>query len=70
MAYRAPARFVPPITGSVDQRLSLLTDAISKKADQTLMPVYSAVQLIASDGSTWALTVGTDGTLQTAVVPR
>jgi hypothetical protein len=32
--------------------------------------VYSAVQLIAEDGSVWALTVTPAGTLAVAVVPR
>jgi hypothetical protein len=70
MAYRPPAPFVAPTTGTIDQRLARFADAINRKADQTLMPVYSAVRLIAPDGSVWALTISDAGALEIAVVPR
>jgi hypothetical protein len=70
MAYRAPAPFSSPISGSVEQRLHLIIDALNKKADQTLQPVYNAVQLVAEDGSVWLLSVTPAGALAVAPVPR
>jgi hypothetical protein len=69
MAY-APAPTIPPFSGTPDQRLALLADAISRKADNTSIPTYSAVMLIAPDGSTWRLSVDATGALSTAAVPR
>jgi hypothetical protein len=70
MAYQPAAPFTVPQTGSVDQRLRLVAAAISKKADQTLEPVYNAVLLTAPGGSVWRMTVGDDGIVSIAVVPR
>jgi hypothetical protein len=70
MVYRAPAPFTPPLSGTVEQRLASFANALNKKADQTLQPTYSAVQLIAADGGVWLLSVDTTGTLQVAQVPR
>ena len=47
-----------------------LADAISRKADLTSIPTYSAVMLIAPDGSTWNVSVDSAGALVTAQVPR
>ena len=70
MAYRPPAPFAPPITGSVEQRLRLIADAISKKADQTLLPVYNAVVLVSPGGVAWQLSVDDSGALQVSVMQR
>lgn len=69
MAY-APAPFIAPYSGDADQRLALIADALSRKADATSIPTYSAVMLIASDGSTWRLSVDATGALSTSAVPR
>jgi hypothetical protein len=69
MAY-APAPFVAPFSGDIDQRLSMIADALSRKADTTSVPTYSAVMLIAPDGSAWRLSVDATGALSTSAVPR
>ena len=67
---RPPAPFTPPESGSLDQRLKLIADAISKKADTTLQPTYRAVQLIADDNRVWSLSIDAGGALVLALVPR
>jgi hypothetical protein len=69
MAY-APAPFVAPFSGTDDQKFAMVADALSRKADSTSVPTYSAVMLIAPDGSTWRLSVDATGALSTAAVPR
>jgi hypothetical protein len=66
----APAPFIAPFAGDLDQRLSIMAAAMSRKADMSDEPVYNAVQLIAPDGSTWKLTVSATGVLTTTAVPR
>ena len=70
MAYQPPAPLSVPQTGSVDQRLRIIASAISKKADQTLEPVYNAVLLTAPGGSVWRMTVADNGAISVVVVPR
>jgi hypothetical protein len=70
MAYAPAAPFIAPYSGDLDQRLALLADALSRKADTTSIPTYSAVMLIAPDGSAWRLSVDATGALSTAAVPR
>ena len=65
-----PAPFVAPVSGDIVQRLSQVAEAINKKADVTAEPTYSAVLLVASNGSVWRLTVDSAGALHTASVPR
>jgi hypothetical protein len=70
MAYAPPAPFIAPFSGTDDQKFAMLADAISHKADQTAEPVYSAVMLIAPNGSVWRLTVDATGAISTAAVTR
>ncbi|HEY2417531.1 MAG TPA: hypothetical protein VGH84_06400 [Steroidobacteraceae bacterium] len=71
MAIRsAPAPFIAPYDGELNQRLAIIAQAISQKADITTEPVYAAVMLIAPDGSTWRLSVATGGALSTVQVTR
>jgi hypothetical protein len=70
MAYRPPQPLVPALTGSLDQRVAQLAQAISKKADVTAEPVYSAVHLIAPGGAVWRVMISDAGALQISVVPR
>lgn len=67
---RAPAPLSVPLIGSYEQRMQILADAISRKADQTAEPVYSAVLLQAPGGATWRLTVTDGGGISLARVPR
>lgn len=70
MAIRPPAPFSPQLTGDPRDQMRQLADAISQKADVTSVPLYSAVMLMAPDGSSWRLTVDNAGALVTAQVPR
>lgn len=66
----SPAPFITPIAGDLDQRLSLIVQAINRKADIATIPTYAAIHLIAPDGSTWMLSIDSTGTLHTAQMPR
>jgi hypothetical protein len=70
MAVRPPAPFSPQLSGNINDQMRRVADAISAKADATLEPVYTAVQLIAPDGSTWRISVDTAGVLTSTLVPR
>lgn len=62
--------FTPGLGGSVAQQLAALADAISKKADTTSEPVYSAVNLISPGGTVFRVSVSNTGALQSTVVGR
>ena len=67
---QAPAPFVAPQSGDLNQRFSLVAAAINRKADQTATPSFSSVVLRAPDGSNWVVSVDVSGALVTAqVVP-
>jgi hypothetical protein len=70
MAVQPPAPFTPPLAGSLDQRVTQIAQALSKKSDATLEPVYNAVQLIAPNGAVWRVSVSNAGALVVAVVAR
>jgi hypothetical protein len=70
MAYAPVAPFTAPFSGSDDQKFAMVAEAISRKADATTQPTYSAVLLIAPNGSAWRLSVDNTGALSTAAVPR
>jgi len=57
-----------PLTGSLESRVRTLADAVSRKADSTAQPMFSAVLLQAPGGAVWKVTVDDAGALQTAVV--
>lgn len=67
---RPPAPFPTQLTGSLPDQVRQIGEALSRKADQTLEPVYSAVLLIAPGGAVWRLSVDDAGALRTVVVPR
>lgn len=71
MARRFPQpSFTPPTTGTLEQRVRIIGEALSRKADQTLEPVYSAVLLVAPGGATYRLSVDDAGTVSAVVVAR
>jgi hypothetical protein len=70
MARHPAAPFIAPYSGDPDQRLAIIADALSRKADQTSEPAYNAVLLRSPDGSTWRVTVSAAGVLTTAQVTR
>jgi hypothetical protein len=62
--------FTAPTTGTLEQRLRIIAEAINRKADQTQEPVYSAVLLLAPGGATWRVSVNDAGVLSAVVVQR
>jgi hypothetical protein len=70
MARSPPAPFVPPQTGSLDQRVNLIAQAMTRKADAVSEPVYSAVLLVSPGGTTYRLSVTAAGALQVDAVAR
>jgi hypothetical protein len=65
-----PAPFTAPASGSLEQRLAAVADAINGKASALVAPAYPSLALISQDGKTWALTVDNAGTLHIDMVPR
>lgn len=65
-----PAPLIAPVSGTAEQRLQQLADAISRKQDRTSEPIYASVMLLAPNGATWRVSVDNTGALSTAVVPR
>jgi hypothetical protein len=67
----APAPFIAPVSGSLDQRLAQMADAINRKADAggatTAVPF---VGIRSPDGTTWRLMVDDTGVVHTQAVPR
>jgi hypothetical protein len=70
MARLPPQSFTPPTSGSLEQRVRIIGEALSRKADLSLEPVYSAVLLVAPGGATWRLSVDDTGAVSTVVVAR
>ena len=66
----APPRTVIPTAGSLESRVRVLADAVSKKADLAGEPMFSSVLLLAPGGAVWRVSVSDAGILTTAVVPR
>jgi hypothetical protein len=58
-----PGPFIAPIGGDLNQRLSQVAQAINRKADATTTPSFAAINLTATNGSTWQLTVSAAGAL-------
>jgi hypothetical protein len=65
-----PAPVIAPVSGTPEQRLQQLADAISRKQDRTTEPVYASVMLLAPNGAAWRLSVDNTGALSTSVVTR
>ena len=60
--------FTPPQSGSLEQRVRIIGEAISQKADKNLEPAYNAILLRAPGGASWRVSVDDLGVLQTSVV--
>jgi hypothetical protein len=58
-----PAPFQMPAAGDVDAKFAQVAEAINRKADQSNTPMFSAIMLRASDGSTWQLRISPMGVL-------
>lgn len=66
--YQPPTQFIAPVGGSMEQRLQLIADELSRKANATTMPTYGAIGLVAPDGGVWLVTVDNAGVLSTSPV--
>lgn len=68
---QAPAPFIAPLSGSLDQRFAQMAAAINGKANAgnatTAVPF---VGILSPDGTTWRLMVDDTGAVITQAVPR
>ena len=67
---RPAAPFTAQLSGNIQDQVRRIADGLSAKADATSEPTYSAVMLIAPNGSTYKVTVSNAGALVIAAVPR
>ena len=65
---QAPAPFVAPQSGDINQRFALVAAAINGKAPSTTTPAFDSVVLRAPDGSNWIVSVNASGALITTQV--
>ena len=65
-----PAPFTAPMSGTLEQRLAAVADAINRKADTNGTAVFPFIGLRSPDGSTWKLSIDNTGALITEAVPR
>jgi hypothetical protein len=70
MTVRPAAPLLVPTRGTLEERLSVIVQALGRKADATAEPVCAAVLLLSPNGTTFRLTVSDAGALATAAVPR
>lgn len=62
---RPVAPVAVPTGGSLDQRLNLLADSVSRKAEINTAPAFIAVILAAPNGTQFRITVDNNGQLVT-----
>jgi len=67
---RPPAPFPSQLQGSLPDQVRQIADALSRKADQTMLPVYSSVVLMAPGGGAWMVSIDDAGALHTEAVTR
>jgi hypothetical protein len=65
---QAPAPFVAPQSGDINQRFALVAAAINGKAPSTTTPAFDSIVLRAPDGSNWVVSVNASGALTTTQV--
>jgi hypothetical protein len=65
---QAPAPFVAPQSGDINQRFALVAAAINGKAPSTTTPAFDSIVLRAPDGSNWVVSVNAAGALITTQV--
>jgi hypothetical protein len=65
---QAPAPFVAPQSGDINQRFALVAAAINGKAPSTTTPAFDSIVLRAPDGSNWIVSVNASGALITTQV--
>ena len=67
---RPPAPFSAPVSGTIDQKLAEIAQAINGKVSSTHPPAYKFMGLISPNGTLWRITVDDAGALHTSVVER
>ena len=70
VARHAPAPFIAPVSGDINQRLAQVADAINRKADSNGATVFPMIGLTSPDGTTWKVTIDNTGSIHTEVVVR
>jgi hypothetical protein len=70
MVTRPPAPISSALTGSPQDQMRQIADAISRKADATLEPTYTAILLLAPGGATYRVGINDAGGLVVTAVPR
>lgn len=65
-----PAPFAAPTSGTIEERLAQVANAINRKADASGTPTFGWIRLIAPDGTVWAVSVDINGALHTTQVLR
>ena len=66
---QAPAPFIAPVSGDIDQRLAQIAAAINQKADRNT-PSFIWIKLISPNGTAYAVSVDDNGALHTTAVLR
>lgn len=61
---------VAAYSGSIDQRLAMLAQQVSRKATLNGVPAFTAIMLTDPNGVVWRVSIDTNGNLDTAQVPR
>ena len=69
--YHPPAPFTAPVNGTIEERLTLIAEAINRKADQGVQgTAQQFLALISPNGTTWRIEIDNAGVLHQTVVPR
>ena len=69
--YHPAPPFQAPMSGSLDERLANIAEAINRKADQGVQgTAQHFLALISPNGTTYRIEIDNAGALHTTVVPR
>lgn len=66
----APAPFVAPTSGDLDQRLAQIVGMVNSLRSIATAPTFTQLTLTDELGQSWLVTVHSDGSLHTSLVPR
>lgn len=66
----APAPFIAPVSGDIDQKLSQMATAINALAATRVSPTFEHITLTDELGQTWALYMQSNGQIRTELVTR
>ena len=69
--YHPPAPFTAPVNGSIEERLTLIAEAINRKADMGIQgTAQHFLALISPNGTTYRIEIDNAGVLHQTAVPR